>query len=199
MMKISRLLILILPLNLAACSGFLTSEQAAKQYYTLMPLAGGAAAAGPDAPQLALTMSAVPGLDTDRIQALGPDARLNHYANARWPDHLPEVLTSVIVRSLSASGRFAFVEGTDHAAAGGWLLALEVRQFYGLQEASGDTRSVVLEIAGFLSCNSARHPIALSASEPVAGQRLATVVAAHQSALDTATDRLLVRIDEVCT
>ena len=48
-----------------------------------------------------MTVSAVPGLDTDRVLALSTDARLNQYANARWPDHLPEVLTSVMKRSLA--------------------------------------------------------------------------------------------------
>jgi ABC-type uncharacterized transport system auxiliary subunit len=197
MTKNLRPIILLSTLMLAACSGVLTSEQAAKQYYTLMPLA--ASGGEPDNMELALTVSAVPGLDSDRIQALGPDARLNHYANARWPDHLPEVLASVIRRSLSAYGRFSFVEISDHAAPEGWLLDLEVRQFYGLQAASGETRSAIIEIAGSLTCNAQRHPIELSASAPVGAERLSAVVAAHQSALDAATRQLLDRIAETCS
>jgi ABC-type uncharacterized transport system auxiliary subunit len=140
----------------------------------------------------------VPGLDNDRIQALGPNARLDHYSNARWPDFLPEVLASVMQRSLSASGKFSFVEASDHAAPGGWLLDLEVQQFYGLQSGSGETRSVVVELAGSLTCDDARHPVKLSASAPVGAERLSAVVAAHQSALDAATRQLLGRIDEAC-
>jgi len=199
MMNVLRALIPILSLALAACSGVLTSEQAAKQYYTLMPLAGSGSGGEPARAELALQVSAVPGLDTDRIQALGPDARLNHYANARWPDHLPEVLTSVIRRSLSASGQFAFVDAADHTTAGGWLLDLEVRQFYGLQAASGETRSAIIEIAGSLTCGTERHPVELSASAPVGAERLSAVVAAHQSALDAVTQQLLGRLVEACS
>ena len=100
-----RLLLLstALPL-LSACSGLLESGQPAKQYYMLSPvqLASSSPANG-DQP-LTLSISAVPGLDTDRIQALGSDAALNRYANARWPDHLPEVVGSVLKRSLASQG-----------------------------------------------------------------------------------------------
>ena len=192
------LLAAIPALLLAACSGILTSEQAAKQYYLLTPLeaaAGGAAAETPM--EMHLTVTAVPGLDTDRILALGTDARLNRYSNARWPDYLPEVLTSVLRRSLEATGRYDM-----RANAGGdgdrGSLRLEVRQFYGLQDAAGDTRSVAVELAGSLVCESRDQPVNLKASSPVAEQRLAAVVAAHQAALDSVTRDLLEMLEHDC-
>ena len=198
MMNKIRTVFLLMTLAVAGCSGVLTSEQAAKQYYTLLPLTAAKGRPNVSGPELALTIYAVPGLDTDRIQSLGTDARLNYFANARWPDHLPELLASVIKRSLATSGQFAMVEVADHPSPDGWLLELEVQQFYGLQAASGETDSVAVEFEGFLTCDSGRHPVALSASAPVGTERLSAVVSAHQDALNDATRQLLTEISGTC-
>jgi len=186
-------------LVLQGCSGILTSDQPAKQYYLLMPYAPSPAPVGvAPAATLALDVTAIPGLDTDRILALDANARLNHYGNARWPDHLPEVLTSVMRRSLESTGRFTAVHSSDHAAGNEWLLQLEVREFYGLQAASGDTSSVHVSLAGILICNDASHPLSLDDSHPVAEQRLAAVVAAHQAGLNAVTRQLIERLGQLC-
>ena len=185
-------------LLMQACGGILTSENAAKQYYLLQPLEAPAPRA--DAAQrhaLSVNVTAVPGLDTDRIMALGADARLNRYSNARWPDHLPEVLTSVLRRSLEATGSYVTGESSGHGA-DNWRLQLEARKFYGLQDAAGETRSVAVELAGSLSCGTPAHPVRLTASSGVGEQRLSVVVAAHQTALDSITSDLLALIGDHC-
>jgi len=185
---------------LAACSGVMDSAQAARQYYMLAPLSGTANAAGAStSPKLSLSVSAVPGLDTDRVQALGSDARLSQYANARWPDHLPEVLTSVMKRSLISSGHFSAVEESDRASGDGWLLKLEVQQFYGIQNAPGSTSSVIVEMAGSIECNDVRDSFSLTESNPVGEERLSAVIAAHQRGLDEVTRQLLGHIAETCS
>ena len=139
------------------------------------------------------------GLDTDRILALGPDARLNRYSNARWPDHLPEVLSSVLQRSMTATGRFSKVLQSDHAVGEhGWLLKLEVQQFYGIQDSSGATSSVRVEVAGSLYCNGGESQVSAYESRTVVEERLSAVVAAHQASLDAVTRQLTARIDELC-
>jgi len=175
------------------------SKQTAKQYYMLAPWSG-AAAASSAAQGAALTMkvSAVPGLDTDRVQALSSDARLNHYANARWPDHLPEVLTSVVKRSLAASGLFSEVTEGTHASGDGWLLKLEVQQFYGIQNASGNTSAVRIEMTGSIECKDNRGSFTLSDSNSVAEERLSAIVSAHQKGLDEVTRQLLDQISKTC-
>lgn len=177
-------------LLLQACSGILTSEQAAKQYYLLVPWAASATdAAGAPTP-IHIAVTAVPGLDTDRILALGTDARLNRYSNARWPDYLPEVLVSVLGRSLEASGRYTMPQAASPGA-DEWRLQLEVREFYGRQDANGDTRSVAVELAGSVSCGGQDHAVRLTASSAVGAQRLSAVVAAHQAGLDSVTRDLV--------
>ena len=192
------LLVAVPALLLPACGGILTSEQAAKQYYLLQPLEASSPRA--DAGRrhaLGVAVTAVPGLDTDRILALGADARLNRYSNARWPDHLPEVLTSVLRRSLEATGPYD-TQTSSGRAADDWRLQLEAQRFYGLQDAAGETRSVAIELAGSLSCGAQDHPVRLTASSSVGEQRLSVVVAAHQAGLDSITRELLKLIGDHC-
>jgi len=181
------------------CSGLLTSEQAPRQYYLLAPVQGPAPAiAAAPSSHLVLQVSAIPGLDTDRILALGEDARLQQYGNARWPDHLPEVLTSTLQRSLESTGYFASVDRAERAADGGWLLRLEAREFFGIRDSVGNTSSVRVSLAGSIDCSGERHPLSVSDARPVGEQRLASVVAAHQAGLDAVTRQLFERIARSC-
>lgn len=181
------------------CSGMLTSDQPAKQTYLLTPLeARPSAAPAGGGDDLALEIAAIPGLDTDHLLALGIDARLQPLSNARWPDHLPEVLTSVLQRSLESTGQFSSVHASDHAADRGWMLQLEVREFYGIRDGAGNTSSVRVALAGSMTCGGERHPLNLHDSNPVATQQLASVVAAHQDGLDGVTRKLAERIGQVC-
>jgi ABC-type uncharacterized transport system auxiliary subunit len=190
---------ILLPIMLlAGCGGLLTSEQPARQNYLLRPYESVAAADSVPKPELVLDVGVVPGLDTDRLQALGVDARLNYYANARWPDHLPEVLTSVLQRSLEFTGRFAGVGASADDAPAAWRLDLEVREFYGIQNSAGLTTSVRVGLAGRLTCGDQVHALRLTESAPVAEERLAVVVAAHQAALDQVTRQLIDTVQLLC-
>lgn len=183
-----------------ACSGVMDSKQPARQYYLLTPDTTSSGTGNPtEGPALSMTVSVVPGLDTDRVLALSPDARLSPYANARWPDHLPEVITSVLKRSLAASGSFSSVEDSTRLSDDGWLLTLEIQQFYGIQNGAGNTSSVRVEMAGAIQCNGRLAPVRLSDSNTVAEERLATVVAAHQQGLNDVTQQLLQQIHGACS
>lgn len=192
--------VLVVALSLiAACSGVLDSAQPARQYYMLMPLAGSSSASfDENAAVLSMSLGAVPGLDSDWVQALGTDATLTRYANARWPDSLPDVLTSVIQRSLASTGQFAAVTQSKTAGEGGWKLQLEVQKFYGLQSTEGVTSSVAVEISGSIECADKRQAFTLSDTVTVGGQRLSSVVAAHQQGLNNVTQQLITTIDQAC-
>lgn len=195
----ARALPALLLMLLAGCGNILTSQQPVRHHYLLSPYT--AAPTQDDqqtAPELTLSLAAIPGLDTDRILALGTDARLNHYANARWPDHLPEVLVSVIRRSLEATGRYAAVRAAEPGAEEGWALTLEVREFYGIQDSSGATAAVRVSLAGTLACGGATHALSLTETTPVVEERLVAVVAAHQAGLDGVTRRLIDRAHTLC-
>lgn len=185
--------------QIAACSGLLTSDTVARQYYQLDPYTGySSATTGGAWPVLIISVSAVPGLDTDHIQALSTDARLIQYANARWADFLPEVLTSVVRRSLASTGRFEMVKTTPGRAIDQWSLALEVQQFYGILDTAEGTASVKVRFEGYLRCHEREHQLLLNASKQVPADRLAVVVRAHQQALDDTSRQLMQALMNKC-
>lgn len=182
-----------------ACGGVMTSDHPTRQIYLLEPYSVQSDEnTGDPWPALALAVTAVPGLDTDHIQALSTDASLKHYANARWADFLPEVLSSVLRRSLASTGRFEAVKATVAPDSGDWTLALEVQQFFGNQDASGNTSSVEARFEGLLHCNDEDHQLQMSVSRTVREERLSVVVRAHQQALDGITQQLVDQIMESC-
>jgi ABC-type uncharacterized transport system auxiliary subunit len=191
-------LLLGILLLVQGCSGVLTSDQPARQYYLLQPLASSPPATAARAGDLAMQVTAIPGLDTDQLLALGADARLQQYSNARWPDHLPEVLASTLQRSLEATGYFRSVRVSDRAGDGDWRLQLEAREFYGIRDPAGNTESVRVALAGTLRCGGGQHGLDLRDSHPVTEQRLAGVVAAHQAALDAVSGQLVAQIGRLC-
>jgi len=183
----------------SACAGTLTSDHPARQYYLLEPLSLPAPRSTSESmPALALTVKAVPGLDTDHIQAINADSRLNQYANARWADFLPEVLGSVLRRSLVSSGQFDSVKINTAPDKGDWVLELEIQKFYGVQNSSGSTSTIIAEIEGLLLCEDQSHHMQLFSSTPVHEERLSVVVKAHQKALDDITRQLLDAVAENC-
>ncbi len=200
MKRISQIIALLaVTLQITACSGLLSSDSPARQHYLLQPYNGYSTADTDESwPVLVLTVSAVPGLDTDHIQALGTDARLIQYANARWADFLPEVLTSVMRRSLASTGRFEAVNTKRSSDTKQWTLKLEVQQFYGILDSAEQTSSVRVRFEGNLSCNHQEHQLQLSASEPVRTNRLEAVVSAHQQALDEANGQLMDHFISLC-
>ena len=183
----------------SACAGTLTSDHPARQYYLLEPLSLPAPErAVRPMPSLALTVSAVPGLDTDHIQAINADSRLNQYANARWADFLPEVLGSVLRRSLVSSSQFDSVNTNTAPDSSDWILELEIQKFYGVQNSNVSTSTIVAEFEGLLLCKDQNHQMQLSASIPVHEEKLSVVVKAHQKALDNITRQLLDAISKNC-
>ena len=101
--------------GLPACGGLLNSDEAVEHTYWLQPYSvQQSPLPAPDSPGLVVRFKVVPGLDSDRLLTLAPDAELNHVAGARWPDALPEFAGSLIRRSLRTAGWFSRV--SDDAA-----------------------------------------------------------------------------------
>jgi len=190
-MKISKIpvvwCLLILIVSLTGCSGLTRSDQPATKTWWLEPYAGMAHEASPGAPKLvAISVTVVPGLDTDRILTLSEDAQLNHFATARWADNLPELAASLIGRSLEASGRFEMLSDRTGGGSENCSLQLEVREFFANLGPSGQVNGVGVAADGYYQCES-NEPLALhlSASIPVYDDRMSVIVAAFQQALDS--------------
>lgn len=193
------LLLLLLAMLISGCSGVLSSDQPPRQVYLLQPKSLSATDTTSQQPvELHFELTAIPGLDTDRIIAVDSDARLSGYANARWPDFLPEVLASVMRRSLLTSGQFETVAPPSLVKDDAWSLSIEVQQFFGVQRTRGVTDRVSGQAEAVLTCGEQSRRIPLSASTNVSEERLAVVVRAHQSVLDDMTTQLWDAMQSTC-
>lgn len=191
-----RVLLLAIPFGVAACSGMLDSNQPAERVYWLEPLVVQQAAIPDSAlPSLAVSVSAAPGLDTDRLLILGPGARLNHYATARWTDNNPEVLESLLRATLESTGRYSRVTAGRTGRSTDWELELEVRELYTLASAPESVRMV---LSGYVSCLESEHSIAMQANVGIDDNRLSEIVAAYQHALHEVSRQLVTQLAETC-
>jgi ABC-type uncharacterized transport system auxiliary subunit len=188
MKKCLRLLLwTVLAVALGGCSGMLTSDQPPEHVYWLEAVTLQLSEPPTEnLPDLIVAVRAIPGLDTDRILVKGPGARLNYYAGARWPDHLPEVLTVTVRLSLESSGRFNHVSSGSQIRRSEWSLDLELREFFAVVSTAGAPPQVHVKLAGHLNCGSGS--IAVSAATTAAAQedKLSAIIAAYQSATDNA-------------
>ena len=185
--------LLILALSVSACSGMTRSDKPATRTWWLEPYTGMKQEVSPDSVKVvAISVTVIPGLDTDRILTLSDDAELNQLAAARWADNLPELATSLVSRSLESSGTFEIV--SDRAGGGpeNCDLQLELREFFARLNASGQTIGVQIAIDGHYQCES-DEPVSLklSTSIPVHDDRMSVIVAAFQQAMDSAMKDLL--------
>jgi len=193
---LSPLIIGALCLLLSACSGLLSSDRPANKTYLLTPFSPHEVVdPGLHRQGLSLEFSVIPGLDSNRLQTVGPDAKLNHISAARWPDYLPEFVGSLIRRSLLETGWYTRVSDGRDAANQDCELVLEASEFYALLDHSGAVSSVQITMNGSYSCNDSNTPLMIEAGTRVTGNQIADVVAAFQSTLDRCTESLLVQLD----
>ncbi len=179
---------LIFVLGLTACASLVDTSRPADERYWLEPLMGSPAGVT-DQRSLRLEVTAVPGLDTDRVLELGPDAKLAQLGQARWADNLPEVLESVLTRSLTAAG-FRITQASS-SNRGKCLLHLEVQEFFVRPS------TVQVRFNGLLSCGETEAMVVAVSATAARATALTGVIAGFQQALDAATRDLLERLTAV--
>lgn len=178
---------------LSACSGLTESDKPAVMSWWLIPYTDAAPEKVSDAVSpVIVSISAVPGLDTERILALTDDSELKPFSGNRWVDSLPELTESLVSRSLEASGRFEPVSGRTGGSSRPCNLYLEIRQFYATLRPDGETNDVHVAMSGRYQCESAQTMhIKLQNSVPVHDNRMRAIVASFQQAMDGTMQGLL--------
>ncbi|MGB7452853.1 MAG: ABC-type transport auxiliary lipoprotein family protein [Lysobacterales bacterium] len=181
---------------LAACSGLTKSDNPVVTTWWLKPYTGMTQPTVPGAVlPVKLTVTAVPGLDSDQILTLSGEAELRSYAGARWADHTPELFASLIGRSLEASGRFDVQPARTGSGSGGCFLQLEVREFFADLGAGGSTTAVRVALNGRFQCEPG-VPVFVqsSATMTVGDERMSVIVATFQQAMDRVMRDMLDKI-----
>ena len=180
------------------CASF-HSNQPAMQAYQLDP---GFAAAAPAAPEAAaptlqvLRPLAAPGLDTAEIALTRDGQRLDYYAASRWPAPLPELMQSLAVEALRASGKFRSVQPDSSAFSADLMLQLEVRRCQAVYSGDGPP-TVHVQLLATLGRRNERAILATVPADSAvaaADNRMQPVVAAFQSAVGAALRDLAARV-----
>jgi cholesterol transport system auxiliary component len=199
----------IAALTLAAGCAGLHSNEAVPQIYTLALTApaGSATSAGPGAPAIptalggpaagAVTVQvlrplAAPGLDTNQIALLRDTQRLDYYAASRWAAPLPDLLQTLAVDALRASGRFRAVQPDATAFIADEVLQIEIRHCE--VEYSPDGSPVVhVQLLATLGLRADRALLASFTAESrksASANRMQPVIAAFQDAVGEALNQL---------
>ena len=188
--------------GLAACVAILStgcaglhSNQAAVQVYTLEPPPALAAPAGAVAGSVTVQVLrplAAPGLDTDRIALVRDAQRLDYYAASLWPAPLPDLVQSLAIDALRASGRFRAVQPDATAFAADDVLQIEIRRCQA--DYAGDGSPVVhVQLLATLGRQGDRTLVAsitADGSRSAGENRMQAVVAAFQGAVGDALTQL---------
>jgi ABC-type uncharacterized transport system auxiliary subunit len=184
---------------LAGCGGMMTSDEPAEHVYWLdaTTLSFGESSTQPK-PELVIVVNSLPGLDTDRILVKGPGARINHYAGARWPDHLPEVISATVRLSFESSGQFSRVDSRSPGGDKVWSLELELREYFAVATTTDGAPQVHVQLAGHVNCDSAEGTVDASAIAAASENRLTAIVAAFQAATNEALTKLGQQLENTC-
>ncbi len=188
--KISMVLLILV---VTSCAGLTRSEQAATRTWLLHPGGQGAsAAASAPVTGISITVTAIPGLDNDRILTLSGEGELNHISGARWADNVPELVTSLVARTLQQTAYFDVDSSRSDSAPKDCGLQLLIQEFYVIIGSAGHTSAVRLAMTGTYRCRTGKYQaINLNASIPVQDPRMGDVVAAFQHGMDDMLAQLL--------
>jgi len=186
-------------LTLTACSGVFESSIEAPQAYVLrLPPATASATAAGAGSVLLQRPEAGPGLDSDRIAVLRSDRRFDFYAATRWAAPAPDLVESVMLDALRATGSFSAVFDDTSPFAPRYDLRCALRRFeadYTSDRGSAGGRGPTARVA--LDCTLGRHrdrellaSFTAGGSSVASEDRVNAVVAAFATATGTAMDEL---------
>ena len=194
-MKARTAVILSGTLALVACSGLFESELPAPQAYVLRlppPTTAQTPAAGKGS-VLLQRPEAGPGLESERIALLRSDQRFDFYSASRWAAPAPDLIESVMVDSLRASGLFSAVFDDSAPFSPRYSLRCALRRFEADYTKGGRAPTVFVA----LDCTLGRHrdrellaSFSAQGSAPAGEDRLNSVVAAFEAATAIAMNEL---------
>jgi ABC-type uncharacterized transport system auxiliary subunit len=191
--KIGVICLLLITLLINACGGLTKSDKPPVVSWWLEPYTAQKVEQGAEPlVSVNVVVEAVPGLDTDQVLALSEAAAIRPYSSARWVDNLPDLVDSLVSRSLTASGRFEVGSRRGGPDVVNCDLQLELTEFFGLLNASGQTTEVRVVTEGRYECDSGvSKAINLKASIPLQDNRMSVIVAAFQQATDAVLKDML--------
>lgn len=203
----------LVTLLIAACAGGLHSDAPPSQVYILRATAAARVAADSSgggsavtrsvdaeadrasdgtsaAPTLQLPRpSADPGLATEAIVLVRSDRRMDYYLGSRWAADLPDVVETLAIDTLRASGAWAAVHESPSPFVADYLLQINVRRFEADYTGGGVAPRVFVVLDCTLARRVGRDLVSTFVAEGAADakeNKLGAVVAAFEQAANAA-------------
>lgn len=184
-------------LALAACGSLdkLVGPPDAPQIYALRPPVT-AAQPGGNKVNWALSIlkpDASNNLDSSRIALAKSDTQLDYYANAVWPDRLPDLVQTALLAGFEASGRIDAVSRGEDALHADYELSTDLRDFEARYAAPGGVPGVAVTIIAHIADARSRKIMAnltVSLTQPAAANSVDSVVQAFAATLAKAVDQI---------
>jgi cholesterol transport system auxiliary component len=194
-------------LLLAGCGNFFQSNAKPEQTYILRPTtatgAAGAAAAAGDSTATAAAVPVLsvrvgrpmvaPGLETAHIMLVQAKHQMNFFTGSRWAAATPDLVESLTVQTLRASGDWSSVQDSSSPFPSSYLLTMTVQRFEA--DYTAGTAAPVVYVA--LQCTVGRREgrdviatFTASGEAPAAENRVSAVVAAFETASGSALTSL---------
>jgi cholesterol transport system auxiliary component len=186
-MKLRTWVLLSASLPLAACSGVFESDLAAPQSYVLRlpPAAPTSEVSGSSGSILVQRPEAGPGLESERIALLRGGQRFDYYAASRWAAPAPDVVESVLVDTLRATGLFSAVFDDSAPFSPRYNLRCHLHRFEADYTRGGRAPTVFVTLDCMLGRHRDRELLAsfrASGSAAASDDRLGAVVEAFEAA-----------------
>ena len=181
-------------LALSACGGNLIGPPDASPMYMVAPKFA-AQPAGGEKVKWALSILrpyVAPGLDTDRIALTQADGTMDYYANAAWPDQLPQLLHNLLIEAFEESGKIASVSKDGANVHADFLLQIDIRDFEAQYTVADTAPKILLRMEAKLIRN--RQIVSsLDATQEAqtAANSVPSVVAAFNQALAAALSQIV--------
>ena len=184
-------LILMLSIGVLAsgCSGLLHKDGPPIQVYVLRAVSS-APAASEQAPSLqVLRPQADPGIASELITLVQSDHRMDHYADSSWAGALPDVVETLAMDTLRASGRWSAVHDSPSPFTADYLLQISIRRFEADYTGGGDAPKVYVTLDCTIARRLGRELLTSFVAEGVAdadANKMSAVVVAFEKAANTA-------------
>ena len=183
-------------LALTACGSLdkLIGPPDAPQIYALRPAAPAAQPSGSKVGwALAIQKPDASGnLDSARIALSRSGNQLDYYANAAWPDRLPDLVQTALLAGFEASGRIDAVSRDDDALQSDYQLSTDLRDFEGRYATPNGAPEAAVTIIAHISDTKSRKILAnltVNLTEPASANSVDAVVQALNAALAKAVNQ----------
>ena len=133
-------------------------------------------------------------LDSSRIALFNPPARMDYYANAAWPDRLPQLVQAALVQAFERSGKIAAVAPDEAGLRSDYMLRTEIRDFNAIYDTPDAAPKVRVRMMVKLVRSHAREivqTLEVSQDVPAGANSVDNVVIAANQALTTCLKQIV--------